>query len=300
MDAKCVRLADDTGSRRNYSQAMRIGRAGGVLGSAGGITRAFAEAPGLDFGLVLVAFVGLLAGPALGQDGAHLSVAAGLLSGVASLPLVVRRRYPLGVLTLVLTGLLGCLAVFHRDIAAVAVAMLAVYTVGLQGRRVRSLLVGVAMAPVVTAAVAITSGGGLEAGTIVAGLALVLAALAAGDARRGRRALVQAAAEEREREHEAATRHRLDAERLRLSHERHDIVAHTLVAINVRAAAAAHAQRDQPGEGVGLQEIRRSSADARAELRSTLKLFRPARLVVMAYESGLVIPGHITSSTWDW
>jgi signal transduction histidine kinase len=101
--------------------------------------------------------------------------------------------------------------------------------------------------------------------------------LAAGDARRGRRALTQAVAEETERERETAAVHRFDEERLRLAHELHDTVAHALVGINTRAAAAVHLQRRQPNESFdALEEIMRSSADALAELRSTLKILRPA------------------------
>ncbi|HWF55597.1 MAG TPA: sensor histidine kinase, partial [Solirubrobacteraceae bacterium] len=218
----------------------------------------------------------LLADPALSRAGSQLTPATVVLGGITALPLVVRGRYPLGVLMLVSTGLLACLAVFHPNIAAVGIEMIAVYTVGLEGRRLRSLLVGAAMAPVVTAAVAITSTGGLEIGAAIARLALVLAALAAGDARRGRRDLLRAVAEEAQRERDAASRHHFDEERLRLAHELHDTVAHTLVAINVRAAAAAHRRRDEPGDGYeAFDEIKRSSADALAELRSTLKLLRP-------------------------
>jgi signal transduction histidine kinase len=191
--------------------------------------------------------------------------------------LVVRRRYPLGALVAVTAGLLACLAVFHPNVAAVGISMVVLYTVGLQGRRLRSLLVAAAMAPVVTAAVVITSKAGLEAGATLARLALLLAALAAGDALRGRLALVQARAAETERQREAAAVHRFDEERLRLAHELHDTIAHSLVGINTQAAAAVHVQRTQPNQSLdALKEIVRSSADALAELRSMLKIVRPA------------------------
>ena len=247
------------------------------LGKAPEAAQALREAPELDVGLALAAFVSLLLDPGLSGHSGRVSASAVLLAGIASLPLAVRRRFPLGVLVAVTAGLLACLAVFHPNIAAVGVGMVAVYTVGLQGRRVRSLLVGAAMAPVVAAAVVITSGANFEPGPTLARLALLLAALAAGDARRGRLALVQAAAEETEREREAAAVHRFDEERLRLAHELHDTVAHTLVGINTRAAAAVHLRRRQPDESFGaLEEIMRSSADALSELRSTLKILRGA------------------------
>jgi signal transduction histidine kinase len=225
----------------------------------------------------LAAFVALLADPGLGWDSGHLSVGAVVLAGATSLPLVVRRRYPLGALVVVIAGLLACLAVFHPNVAAVGVIMFALYTVGLQGRRLRSLLVAAAMAPVVAAAVVITSKEGFTVGTTLARLALLLAALAAGDALRGRLALVQARAEETAREREAAAVHRFDEERLRLAHELHDTIAHALVGINTRAAAAVHVQRTRRNESFdALEEIMRGSADALAELRSSLKILRPA------------------------
>ncbi|HEV7585684.1 MAG TPA: sensor histidine kinase [Solirubrobacteraceae bacterium] len=245
-------------------------------GRAPEVARAFREAPEVDVTWALVAFVALVADPGLGWDGGHLNAVAVVLAGATALPLVVRRRYPLGTLVAVTGGLLVCLAVFHPNVAAVGTLMVVLYTIGLQGRRLRTLLVAAAMAPVVTAAVVITSKAGLEAGTTLARLALLLAALAAGDARRGRLALVEARAQETERRREAASVHRFDEERLRLAHELHDTIAHTLVGINTQAAAAVQVQRKQPNESLdALQAIVRSSADALAELRTTLKVVRP-------------------------
>jgi signal transduction histidine kinase len=247
------------------------------LGRVPEVARALREAPEVDLTWALAAFVSLLADPGLGWDGGHLDAAAVVLAGATSLPLVVRRRYPLGALVAVTAGLLACLAVFHPNVAAVGIIMVVLYTVGLQGRRLRTLLVAAAMAPIVTAAVIITSKAGLEAGATLARLALLLAALAAGDARRGRLALVQARAEETERQREAAAVHRFDEERLRLAHELHDTIAHSLVGINTQAAAAVHLQRNGPNESLNaLEEIARSSADALADLRTTLKIVRPA------------------------
>jgi signal transduction histidine kinase len=77
---------------------------------------------------------------------------------------------------------------------------------------------------------------------------------------------------------EAAAQHRFDQERLALAHELHDIIGHTLVAINVRAAAAARRER-RAGRGeapTALEEIASASAGALAELRIALKALRSA------------------------
>jgi signal transduction histidine kinase len=191
---------------------------------------------------------------------------------------VLRRRHPLGVLVTIVPLLLVCLAVFHPNLAAAGIVMVVVFTVGLYGHRSRSLVVGSLMAPVVAAGVLITSHnlGSESVAEAVANLALVLGALAAGDAVRARQELVRVVAQEEERERAALAQHRFDEQRLRYAHELHDIVGHALVAINVRAAAAAHlARREQPVSPVtALDEIASTSAEALGELRAALKGLR--------------------------
>ncbi|MCU1492724.1 MAG: integral rane sensor signal transduction histidine kinase [Acidimicrobiaceae bacterium] len=241
------------------------------------IRRAVLDAPELDVGLAVAGFAGLLVDPLLSRPAGHIGIADVVLSGVTALPLVARRRYPLAVLALVIAGDLGCLAVFRPKHAAVAIAMLAVYTVGLQGRRRSSLFVGAAMVPAVVTAAAILRRPRVDPVEVVTYLALLVAALVTGDARRGRLALARAAKEKVEQEREAMAQHRFDEQRLRLAHELHDSIAHALVAVNVRAGAAAHLRRNDPDESLeAFQEIKRTSADALAELRSTLKMLRAA------------------------
>jgi signal transduction histidine kinase len=202
----------------------------------------------------------------------------GLLAFVTAVPLAARRRFPLGVLAVELPLLMACLAVFHPNRAAVGITMLLVFTVGLQGGRTRSLLVGALMALVVSAAVFITGERSTPSDVIAYG-SLVLGALLAGEALRARQALQRALAEEAARAREAAAQHRFDSERLALAHELHDIVGHTLVAINVRASAAARRERkgasaDGP---TALDEIASASAGALTELRTALKALRAAQ-----------------------
>jgi signal transduction histidine kinase len=169
------------------------------------------------------------------------------------------------------------LALFHPNQVAVGVVMLLVFTIGEQGDRARSLVVGALMAPVVTAAVLVTARKGTVS-DVIGFSALVLGALAAGEAVRARHALQQAQHEESERERTALAQHRLDKERLRLAHELHDVIGHALVAINVRASAAAHLEL-HGGKSSGpavLEEIAVTSSEALAELRSALTELRVA------------------------
>jgi signal transduction histidine kinase len=256
------------------------------------------HAPDIDQVLALIAFIALLVDPLLLHKVTHVTPVMGVLAFVTALPLVARQRFPLGVLAIVVPLLLACLIVFHPNRAAVGIVMLLVFTVGLQGGRTRSLVVGALMALVVTAAVLVT---GLEPGPVdvIAYCSLVLGALLAGDALRSRQALARSIADEAARMREAAAQHRFDEERLGLANELHDTIGHTLVAINVRAAAAARRERKAGGAGAGgagaggagaggaeaggaeaptaLEEIASVSAGALAELRAALKALRPAR-----------------------
>ena len=236
--------------------------------------------PDLDVVLAVGAFAALLIDPLAGHKIQELTPLTAVLAAVTAVPLVVRRRHPLAVLATVVPLLLVCLGVFHPDRAAAAVVMLAVFTVGRYGHRSRSLIVGVAMAPVVAAGVLVTSQSAGRVGAAVpeavAYLAVILGALAVGDALRARQDLLRVLAEEEKREREALVRHRFDEQRLRLAHELHDVVGHALVAINVRAAAAAHLARRQQADSpvTVLDEIASTSAEALGELRAALKGLR--------------------------
>jgi signal transduction histidine kinase len=238
--------------------------------------RELLRGPDFDVVLAFIAFAALLIDPVVSDQVRELTPLAAVLGLVTAVPLVLRRRYPLGVLVTVVPLLLVCLAVFHPDHAAAGIVMVLVFTVGLHGDRIRALVVGALMAPVVTAGWLITSTRGDVAVHLVAYVALVLGALAAGDAVRARQELVRVLAQEEERERAAAVQHRFDEQRLRYAHELHDVVGHALVAINVRASAAAHlVRREQPVSPVtALDEIASTSAEALGELRAALKGLR--------------------------
>ena len=249
-----------------------MARASGVVAALRGLLRG----PDFDVVLAFVAFAALLIDPIVSHQVRHLTPLAVGLGLVSALPLVLRRRYPLGVLVTDVPLLLVCLAVFHPDNAATGIVMVLVFTVGLRGDRTRALVVGALMAPVVTAGWLITSTRGDVSVHLVAYMALVLGALVAGDAVRARQELVRVLAQEEERERAAAVQHRFDEQRLRYAHELHDVVGHALVAINVRASAAAHlVRREEPVSPVAaLDEIASTSAEALGELRAALKGLR--------------------------
>src|SRR5689334_12356386 len=170
------------------------------------------RAPDIDQVLALIAFVALLVDPLLLHKVTHVTPVMGVLAFLTALPLVARRRFPLGVLAIVLPLLMACLVVFHPNRAAVGIVMLLVFTVGLEGGRARSLVVGALMAPIVTAAVFIT---GTTAGPvdIIAYSSLVLGALLAGESLRARQELGRAMAGGAALDREDAAQHRFHCER---------------------------------------------------------------------------------------
>ena len=236
------------------------------------------RAPDIDQILAILAFIALLADPLQLHKVHQLTPVMGILAFVTALPLLARRRFPLGVLAIDIALLLACLFVFHPNRAAVGIVMLLVFTVGLEGGRTRSLVVGALMALAVPAVVLLTAsrGGPLD---VIAYTSLVLGALLAGETLRARQALGRSLADEAAHAREAAAQHRYDQERLALAHELHDIIGHTLVAINVRAAAAARRERKAGGTEAptALEEIASASAGALAELRTALKALRAAQ-----------------------
>jgi signal transduction histidine kinase len=74
---------------------------------------------------------------------------------------------------------------------------------------------------------------------------------------------------------EAEAGRRLGEERLRIAREVHDVVAHSMVAINVQSGVAAHLlDQDTDQAREALMQIKRTSGEALTDLRATLGLLR--------------------------
>jgi signal transduction histidine kinase len=153
--------------------------------------------------------------------------------------------------------------------------LVGLYSVALLGDRQRSLVVGAVTAiGVIVVIVLIDSS--VELTGIGLRLLLVFASLALGDTTRSRRTLRAAARERAEREareREEENRRRVADERLRIARELHDSLAHSLVAINVRASVAVDLH-DSQDPAAALQDIKQASATALRDLRATLSLLR--------------------------
>jgi signal transduction histidine kinase len=228
----------------------------------------------------LLAFVAaaLLLDGAVGPAGDGLSVlgvlAVAFLVGVLAL----RRRAPLTVVPLVLLGIAACLQTISPGDTVFVPGVVAAYSVAAYGDRRRSLLLAAVLLPVVMGFVVGFSPDGLLSGRVLFNAGVVAGALVVGDSVRARRAARAADAERRAheiRERELEARRRVVEERLRIARDVHDVVAHSIVAINVQAGVAAHLLRSHPENAeAALREIKRVSGTALTDLRATLGVLR--------------------------
>ena len=195
--------------------------------------------------------------------------------------LLARRRLPIGVLI----GSVGALFIYYGlDYPAFSPAVplaVAAYSAVVAGHIIATalLLSGVVLFGAGWQTLAEDTDVASVLGTnTLTDVALLSAVVLLGEAVRNRRAWteevrlrIQRADEDRERE---ATR-RVEQERLRIARDVHDVLAHTVAAINVQASAAADALGDAPDQAESsLRAIREQSRRAIAELTATVGLLR--------------------------
>ena len=204
--------------------------------------------------------------------------AAYALVVVGSLALIWRRRWPLAVLAVSVAACAAYSAAGYVPGAALTAVYVALYTVPTRSSR------PVAAAALLISAtllfVAAGAGGvfGWIGGTNTIMVASAVAATAIGSAVAGRRqvfASMLERANQAERDREEETRRRVDAERLRIARELHDVVAHSMSMINVQANVASHVIATQPEQAVeALAAIKSASREGLRELRAILNVLR--------------------------
>lgn len=236
--------------------------------------------------LLLLAYVELKAAPFL--RGIPLWAAAVIVM-IGVLPAAFRRCWPRAVLVLVVTAGAVATAISSSPVPPLAAAFV-LYLIPLRFPR-RDALRLLAATLLVTAvglavfAVVPHAGFGPETGTIgkaaglllEGGLLLTVAWLTGYSARQQR---VQTAdrreqAAWRAREQLAETRRARSEERLQISRELHDVVAHTLSVIAIQAGVAGYVIDTRPEEAArALTSIEQTSRDALDEVRALLRVFR--------------------------
>jgi len=246
------------------------------------VSRASRLAAGEADLVLAVVLAALLVGVrALEGDGLHRTAWLGyLLTVLAALLVAGRHRWPLSAFagTLALAVLVIGLASPSGAISLPVVIV--VFTLAqIEGRRravVLALTAGLALA---LARGFLQYRGWSDARTALEP-ALALAALFLGWAVSSRRAYIaeiEARAAQVELTHEEEARRQVDAERLRIARELHDVLAHSIATINVQAGVAAHVLPEHPEHAAqALRTIKATSKEALRELRGILGLLREA------------------------
>ncbi len=207
-----------------------------------------------------------------------------VFSLLAWLPLVVRTRWPIGVLVatvfieslhlalvpFVLPGLETPMAIAAYQPVPVA-TMAAVFTIATRAPRRTAWIAGGSAAGWLLVVSLLTRPLTLLATDIVMLLNLVIIATAVGTGIAGRRDHRARVARERS-EH---IRHEVDGERLRIARELHDVLAHSLTLVNTQAAVADYLMRTDPQAAAeALRGLTQHTRQAMDDLRATVGLLR--------------------------
>jgi signal transduction histidine kinase len=222
--------------------------------------------------VAVIVGLGALHGPDGEQGAGHWLVSVAL-----ALPLLVRRRWPVGVFAVIAVT---ALAQWAADIRAFgdSALLVALYTVAVT----RPLRLTVAAAAVVEVGVVLAvlrwagDRDGINAFIALSGL--TVAATVLGTNVRHRRALLASLQERAERlEHERDQQGRLSAaaERSRIAREMHDIVAHNLSVMIALADGASYAVHDAPDRAeAAMESVSRTGRQALTEMRRLLGVLR--------------------------
>ena len=210
------------------------------------------------------------------------TVALALVCGTA---LALRRRFPTPVLAVTVLAVVADLALgtVSHDLAdrhtAMAIAVVvALFTVATRTDRPTTWRVGLLAVTVTTAAAMLLGPQPWYVAENLGIFAWTGLAVAAGEAVRTRRAMVDAIrerAERAERTREEEARRRVAEERMRIARELHDVVAHHIAMVNVQAGVASHVMDSRPDQAKeALSHVRAASRQALSELQTTVGLLR--------------------------
>jgi signal transduction histidine kinase len=197
------------------------------------------------------------------------------LTLLATLPIALRRRYPLPVLVLTLPAALAMDVLYGNF--QFAGALVALYTVAAYVGRPGSIGVGVGTA----LALPVTRFDEGNLGLVESAAIYVIFAVAwiLGDRVGARRAYLRELEERalrHEREREEQARRAAAEEQARIARELHDIIAHNVSVMTVQAAAGGDVFETQPDRArEALSSIESTGREALTELRRLLGIVRP-------------------------
>jgi signal transduction histidine kinase len=224
------------------------------------------------------------ANPTHRYGGLHLAsrppLAAYLLLAVPALALIWRNSHPMQVFGLAVGGATGWAALGQIDGAALVPVIVSVYWVALTRPRYIAAAAGLAGAAAIFLTEGLLGPFGWFGGPNATMWPELLAAGAAGASVAARRQWLTAESDRAARAEQARedqTRRRVDAERMRIARELHDVVAHSMAMINVQATAASmQLATDPAGAAAAIQAIRKASKSGLRELRAILEVLRQA------------------------
>ncbi|HET9895268.1 MAG TPA: sensor histidine kinase [Streptosporangiaceae bacterium] len=233
---------------------------------------------------VVIAAVELNVATSTGPAQIPLDAVSYAFGAVTALPILARRRWPLGVLLACSLLLLIFYSVHRRDISPVPLLAFPLYDAATAGYLAWATVIpaGYMTIGIALALLSTKRGVATIAASFLPSIALLAVAVVLGDTVRSRRALAAETAEKlrlAEVERAAEAGRAVAEERLRIARELHDTVAHAMATITVLAGSALHLSSDgkarAPQDGRDtLTAIRQTSKAALADMRVTLSALR--------------------------
>ena len=221
-----------------------------------------------------------------GPGASPLDTVAYVFGAVLALPILFRRRWPLGTLIACAVLLLLYYSLHRRNISPAPLLSLPLYDAAVAGYLAAAIAIPAFYMSVGLFVVDISTHQSLVslAAEFLPSIAVLVLAIMLGEVVRSRRALAVETADRlrlASEEREAETGRRVAEERLRIARELHDTVAHSMATITVQAGSALHVlgPGDQDGSPDGnlrgaLTAIRETSKSALTEMRATLTQLR--------------------------
>ncbi|WP_405826297.1 sensor histidine kinase [Streptomyces sp. NBC_01390] len=215
------------------------------------------------------------------DDGGRPGALGWVLLLGAYVPIVWRRRRPMPVLVAVVALVVPYHALDYNHGAPTPAAYVALYTVAVTGRPLRTIVTGVVVLGIAMSVMLTVSMH--QAVELLQTSGWIVAVLFLGIDVRFYRQYVSAIverAERAERTREEEARRRVAEERLRVARDLHDLLAHTITLVGVQTSVAAHVlaadpdRLDRAAVARSLDDIADTCRTARAELRTTLEVLR--------------------------
>lgn len=222
-------------------------------------------ATAVDVGLVALVAGATVLGTALLTGGHGVDTLGYLLLAGTSMPLLVRRRHPRGALaTTVLLSFAYDLIGYPSGFYTLPIGIALYFVVAAGFRWVAAGVAGAVVAAFLVVGVALGRGHVSDITNALWFAGWLVASLVLGEVTRARRAYV-----------EQVEQRALEAERIRIARELHDILAHRISSISVQASVGAHLlDRDPEQARRSLVAISDASRQALQELRATLGVLR--------------------------